>query len=281
MRFWLLKGPPDDARYASTWLEEGQVTPWPLRKAAPDWSAGDGVFLWEGGGKARLVGLAEIASTERVSSQVSVVVRTVAPPLRVPLASMDLRADILLGDAAFLQAGPRQVIALEPDQARRLGRLVARRQRTGADVLERWLGRSTVAHKAILAEEVPLDGSKPIVLLAVDDPALRNSLVSWAEDFWGDEVALLEREDGHEAWATMLEYRPALVVASEMLTSLSGHEIAAKLRKQKALLGTRLALLANSESADDALLESGVDVVLRKPLRRIEVERRLGGLLER
>lgn len=282
MRYWVLKGPPDDAKAASTWLEPTTVTSWRLKKAAPDWSVGDGIFLWEGGGRSRIVGVAELAGSNDPSGRGDVLVRTLAAPLAMPLHASELRFDVVVGDAPFLQNGARQVTALSPDDARRLGRLISRQQRAGADCLARWFGPGVHQHKATVAADLEdIDGSKPIVLVAIHDPKLRSPLVSWAQEFWDEQVVVIEREDGQEAWATALEHPPALFIVSEMLTSLSGLEIAHKLKKQKGLAQTKLAILGLSDISDEELRkEWGSHAVLRKPLRRIEVDARLGHLVE-
>lgn len=275
MKFWLVKGDPDEGG-ARQWGKVGTVGRYRLKKGTPDWSVGDAVFLWEPAPRSRLSGIARIHSVPDGRAPLFELER-LTPLLPTPIVTSLLRDDVVLADADFLRQGvPGNLFALDPLQARRLARLVTRWNHVGRDIFREWFGSEVIAQKAELDDV--LDGEKPAAIVVVNDLLVRTVLARWARDQWRGGVAVVEVEDGEEGWERIRESKPHLVIASVLLTGLSGLEIAQKVRDHDTLAHTKLVLY--HDGPDHLAQHYRADAIIKPPLRKIDLEQHVATLID-
>lgn len=270
-----MKGDPDEGG-ARQWKNVGAVGRYRLKKGVPEWSTDDGVFLWEPAPRSQLVGLARLASVPSGRAPIFELER-LCKAFPVPLQTSMLREDVVLADADFLRQGvPGNVFALEDLQVRRLARLVTRRNRVGREVLREWLGSDVIAGKVTLDDEP--DGERPTVVVVIEDPTVRIVIARWARSHWRGTVAVVEAEDGSEGWERIRDYNPALVILGQFDTGMKGPAIVRGIREIPELAHTRIALVDVAQAGSDEGLE--VDAIVAAPYRKVEMEQRIGALLD-
>lgn len=270
-----MKGDPDEGG-ARQWKNVGSVGRYRLKKGVPEWSTNDGVFLWDPAPRSQLVGLARLASVPNGRAQVFELER-VCPAFPVPPHTSILREDVVLADADFLRQGVAgNVFALDELQARRLARVVTRWNRVGREVLREWLGSDVIAAKVTLDDE--LDGERPGVVVLINDPTLRIVIARWARTHWRGAAAVVEAEDGAQGWDLIRESKPALVILGQFQTGMGGPAVVRSIRETPELAHTRIALVDVAQAGSDEGLE--VDAIVAAPYRKVEMEQRIGALLD-
>lgn len=102
------------------------------------------------------------------------------------------------------------------------------------------------------------------VLVADDDDDIRD-LIAFKLETAGYAVTAVP--DGDQAWATVQELRPTLVILDVMMPGLSGLDVLRKIRAEDGLAGTRVILLtARARDVDvDAGFSTGADDYIVKP----------------
>jgi CheY-like chemotaxis protein len=108
------------------------------------------------------------------------------------------------------------------------------------------------------------------VLIADDEPRLRQLVrVTIASN----QYAVLEAEDGDEAWALIQQHRPALVILDVKMPGRDGLELTRAIKATPDLAGTHVILLtAFGQDADvQAGQEAGADLFLTKPFSPLQL----------
>lgn len=124
MNYWVFKA---NGYNYDRYLHPDREENWYSRYAPEEAQVGDRVFLWESGGKSRVVGLAEIARKRRLSRDgtPNVRLRYLSCPLAAMPRSAELRQNSSLKNASFLYGGPiRTAYPLKRAQARALHQIV-------------------------------------------------------------------------------------------------------------------------------------------------------------
>lgn len=104
-----------------------------------------------------------------------------------------------------------------------------------------------------------MDGTR--ILVADDDPWTVEMLVMLLEL---DGHAVQGAADGAEAWALMQSFRPQLLIVDARMPSLSGADVARRVRADARLADTRIIVLSGHDARDTAELEL-FDLHVAKP----------------
>lgn len=107
MNYWVFKANPDGYTYKDHLRPDGEEN-WYSRYAPKDAKIGDRVFLWESGGKSRVVGLAEVMRERTESKNDGPVVRLryLTHQLEVTPRIAEMKQVAALRAASFLRGGP-------------------------------------------------------------------------------------------------------------------------------------------------------------------------------
>ncbi len=131
----------------------------------------------------------------------------------------------------------------------------------------------------VLREEARVDPTGPIVLVADDDPSVRQ-LVALALEL--DGFTVVAAADGREAYERACSYRPAAVVLDAVMPHLSGMEVSRLLRAELGPETAVLMLTGRTDVADRvAAFEAGADDYVVKPVRVTELVERVKRRLHR
>lgn len=123
--------------------------------------------------------------------------------------------------------------------------------------------------------EVPA-ATRPRVLVAEDEPALRRILVDQLADY-----EVLEAVDGIEALALARRYRPDVVLLDWMMPGADGLEVCRALRADEVLKVTPVVLLTgrNDEESKLEALGAGVNEFVSKPFSFLELQHRIRNMV--
>jgi DNA-binding response OmpR family regulator len=112
----------------------------------------------------------------------------------------------------------------------------------------------------LLAFEV-MAGSLATVLICDDEPSLRELIrVSLVGPY-----RFAEADDGEESLEIARRLRPEVVILDMMMPRLSGLEVLAELRRDKALSSTAVIVLTAQPETREEALRQGADLVMVKP----------------
>jgi predicted HNH restriction endonuclease len=116
--YWVIKGNPAYYNWDND-LRPGYVEPWGTRYAQPSMEKGDRVFLWESGGRSRVIGFAEVASIDGAKrGKWRFRVKYLTQRFATMPGIAELRSAPQLKDTSFLRPGIfRTVYPLTPKQA--------------------------------------------------------------------------------------------------------------------------------------------------------------------
>ena len=108
------------------------------------------------------------------------------------------------------------------------------------------------------------------VLIADDEPSMRLLVHTTIES---EHYKVVEAGDGNEAWAMILEHRPALVLLDVQMPGRNGLDILTSIRSDPALSATRVILLtAKALTSDRATgMAAGADSYLTKPFSPLDL----------
>ena len=126
-RFWVVKGRPG-RNDLEGWLLPGHADWWVTRRPPRGWSPGDGVFVWEGAPKSRIVGLARVSRIRPPKKGTSdfrleYLTRFFEAPLTIDV----LRRQSVLRSASFLKSGPSgTVFPIETREASHVVKMLRR-----------------------------------------------------------------------------------------------------------------------------------------------------------
>lgn len=151
--------------------------------------------------------------------------------------------------------------------------------------LYRLANRSGMLHlgKAAASEHDQGEDNRPQVhsphtLLVVEDEAdLREYLVAALESTY----PVMQASDGDQAWQTINEHKPSLVILDLMIPRIDGLELCARIKKSDDLRNTKIILLTAriDEDAKLTALDNGADDFLTKPFSTLELRTRIRNLL--
>lgn len=124
------------------------------------------------------------------------------------------------------------------------------------------------------------DSHLPYVLIAEDDPEVRNMVVFWLKQH---DYSVAAVADGLQALELIRETHPDAVVLDWMMPGIEGHEVCRQLKDDKETEDISIVMLtAKGKEADvTAAFERGADEYLTKPFDMAELDHILRRLLDR
>ncbi len=114
------------------------------------------------------------------------------------------------------------------------------------------------------------------ILIAEDEPLMRERLVAMLEASWPEGKIVLVAENGNDAWDGFLEHEPEVVFLDIRMPGLSGLEVAERIGKSAHVVF----VTAYNQYAVDAFDAGAVDYLL-KPVEASRLQRALARLRER
>lgn len=117
---------------------------------------------------------------------------------------------------------------------------------------------------------------KTRILIAEDEPLMRERLLEMLPAAWPEAEVVLVAENGNDAWDGFLEHEPAVVFLDIRMPGLSGLEVAAKIGARAHVVF----LTAFDQYAVDAFDAGAVDYLL-KPVQPERLERAVARLRQR
>jgi CheY-like chemotaxis protein len=117
------------------------------------------------------------------------------------------------------------------------------------------------------------------VVIADDESSMRLLVHATIES---DDYAVLEAEDGVEAWALIQKNRPSLVLLDVQMPGRTGLEVLRAIKADPTLKATRVILLTSKamESDVEAGLIAGADFYLTKPFSPLDLLTRVEEALQ-
>jgi two-component system, OmpR family, alkaline phosphatase synthesis response regulator PhoP len=117
------------------------------------------------------------------------------------------------------------------------------------------------------------------VLIADDEPSMRLLVHATIES---DDYTVLEAVDGNEAWKTIQEQKPSLVLLDVQMPGRTGLEVLALVKGDPSLNATRVILLTSKAQETDVEkgLIAGADFYLTKPFSPLDLLTRVEEALE-
>jgi DNA-binding response OmpR family regulator len=124
----------------------------------------------------------------------------------------------------------------------------------------------------------PAEKALATVLIADDEPSMRLLVRTTIES---DHFIVIEAGDGNEAWASIVEHRPALILLDVQMPGRNGLDILASIRRDPALSATRVILLTAKALASDrdSGIAAGADFYLTKPFSPLDLLTRVEAAL--
>lgn len=122
--------------------------------------------------------------------------------------------------------------------------------------------------------------SKPLVLIAEDDPATRRLIEVTVKNAGCDVICV---SDGEQAVERIRAERPAVAILDGQMPRLTGFEVGRELKKHLGDLKTRIIFLTSHTQEHDVLegFTAGASDYLFKPFSPRELKARLKAVLER
>ncbi|HDQ70651.1 MAG TPA: response regulator [Chloroflexi bacterium] len=120
-------------------------------------------------------------------------------------------------------------------------------------------------------------------ILIVDDQAyIRVLLEQTLEDLRNTGIELLSAGDGLEAWKTVQEQRPDLVILDIMMPGLSGYEVCKRIKTDPDLSKVHIIMLTAKGQDEDLKrsIEAGADEYVTKPFNPDYLIERAASLLD-
>ena len=114
------------------------------------------------------------------------------------------------------------------------------------------------------------------VLIAEDEPLMRERLVTMLAQAWPEARVVLVAENGNDAWDGYLEHEPAVVFLDIRMPGLSGLEVAERIGKQAHVVF----VTAYDQYAVDAFDAGAVDYLL-KPVQADRLDRAVARLRDK
>jgi DNA-binding LytR/AlgR family response regulator len=114
------------------------------------------------------------------------------------------------------------------------------------------------------------------VLIAEDEPLMRERLVTMLAQAWPEAQVVLVAENGNDAWDGFLEHEPGVVFLDIRMPGLSGLEVAEKIGKQAHVVF----VTAYDQYAVDAFDAGAVDYLL-KPVQADRLDRAVARLRDK
>jgi len=117
------------------------------------------------------------------------------------------------------------------------------------------------------------------VLIADDEPSMRLLVHATIES---DDYAVVEAEDGAEAWSMVQKHRPSLVLLDVQMPGRSGIEVLRSIKSDPQLKSTKVILLTSKaqESDIESGLIAGADFYLTKPFSPLDLLTRVEEALQ-
>lgn len=116
----------------------------------------------------------------------------------------------------------------------------------------------------------------PTVLIAEDEPLMRERLLSLLATHWPEAQLVLVAENGNDAWDGFLELEPQVVFLDIRMPGLSGLEVAQRIGKRAHIVF----VTAYDQYAVDAFDAGAVDYLL-KPVQAERMERAVARLRDK
>jgi len=122
--YWIIKGNPGYYNWKN--LRPGHIEPWGTRYSVAEMATGDRVFLWESGGRSRIIGFATVVRVDGLKGgKWRFRVKYLSERFDCMLGIHELRADPALKSASFLKPGVfRTVYPLTGKQAGAIYRMI-------------------------------------------------------------------------------------------------------------------------------------------------------------
>ena len=114
------------------------------------------------------------------------------------------------------------------------------------------------------------------ILVAEDEPLMRERLLDMLAQTWPEASVVLVAENGNDAWDGFLEHEPDVVFLDIRMPGLSGLEVAARIGKAAHIVF----VTAYDQYAVDAFDAGAVDYLL-KPVQAERLERAVGRLRDK
>jgi DNA-binding response OmpR family regulator len=125
---------------------------------------------------------------------------------------------------------------------------------------------------------LPTDKALATVVIADDEPSMRLLVRTTIES---DHFNVVEAGDGNEAWALIVQHKPALVLLDVQMPGRNGLDILASIRSDPELSATRVILLTAKALASDRAsgIAAGADFYLTKPFSPLDLLTRVEAAL--
>jgi DNA-binding response OmpR family regulator len=123
---------------------------------------------------------------------------------------------------------------------------------------------------------------RPIVLVADDEPTMRELLVRHLKSITSPHLEVIEASDGEEALRVARERLPDLVLLDVMMPEMSGWEVCKKIREDISLAHTGVVMLTGIGEKLNEMTSPlyGADAFIDKPFEFGELDEKVLGALE-
>jgi DNA-binding response OmpR family regulator len=125
-------------------------------------------------------------------------------------------------------------------------------------------------------------GSVPLVLVADDEPQMRDIVASHLRSLADPKLDVVEAADGEQAWKLACEKLPDLVVLDVRMPEMSGWEVCKKIRESVALTHTGVIMLTGIGERLNEITSPlyGADAYIDKPFEFNELDRKVKDVLD-
>lgn len=123
--------------------------------------------------------------------------------------------------------------------------------------------------------------SVPLVLVADDEPQMRDIVASHLRTLADPKLDVVEAADGEQAWKLACEKLPDLVVLDVRMPEMSGWEVCKKIRESVALTHTGVIMLTGIGERLNEITSPlyGADAYIDKPFEFTELDRKVKDVL--
>jgi two-component system, OmpR family, alkaline phosphatase synthesis response regulator PhoP len=120
------------------------------------------------------------------------------------------------------------------------------------------------------------------ILIADDDPQVREMLEETLQELEDDGVELIMAGNGMEALEAIRQHRPDVAFLDVLMPKMNGIEVCRAARAQLGIKDVHVVMLTSGQEPEDqALIDSGAKQSLKKPLDPDEVYDTAVGILRR